>query len=147
MVMFFSTEDNKTHSFGYEGESEFTSLALVDRGTSFMSDTLHTIYHGAFKKLLQLWTESSNKQPWSIARFLPLINHDLQNIRYRSTTTRAPRSIIKCMKLKANESRVLLLIGYPIFKKYLPEVYYNHLKMLAFGICIRESRNISPENI
>ncbi|CAF1351208.1 unnamed protein product [Rotaria sp. Silwood1] len=83
--------DNKTHSFGYGGESEFTSLALVDRGTSFMSDTLHTIYHGAFKKLLQLWTESSNKQPWSIARFLPLINHDLQNIRYRSTTTRAPR--------------------------------------------------------
>ncbi|CAF1518863.1 unnamed protein product, partial [Rotaria sordida] len=83
--------DKKTHSCGYAGESEFTSLAFVDRGTSFMSDTLHTIYHGAFKKLLLLWTESSNKQPWSIARFLPLINLDLQNIRYPSTTTRAPR--------------------------------------------------------
>ncbi|CAF3901686.1 unnamed protein product [Rotaria sordida] len=100
--------DKKTHSCGYAGESEFTSLAFVDRGTSFMSDTLHTIYHGAFKKLLLLWTESSNKQPWSIARFLPLINLDLQNIRYPSTTTRAPRT---------------------------------------FGICIGESRNISPENI
>ncbi|CAF4093074.1 unnamed protein product, partial [Rotaria sordida] len=87
----FFTEDKKTHSFGYVGESEFTSLAFVDRGTSFMSDTLYTIYHGAFKKLLLLWTESSNKQPWSIARFLPLINLDLQNIRYPSTTTRAPR--------------------------------------------------------
>lgn len=51
------------------------------------------------------------------------------------------------MKLKANECRVLLLIGYPIFKKYLPEVYYNHLKMLAFGIYIGESSNISSENI
>ncbi|CAF1405681.1 unnamed protein product [Rotaria sordida] len=44
----FFTEDKETHSFGYAGESEFTSLAFVDRGTSFMSDTLHTIYHGAF---------------------------------------------------------------------------------------------------
>lgn len=51
------------------------------------------------------------------------------------------------MKFKANEARVLLLIGYPIFKKYLPEVYYQHLQMLAFGISIGESRNISMEKI
>jgi hypothetical protein len=44
----FFTKDNKMHSFGYEGECEFTNLAFVDRGTSFMSDSLHTIYHGAF---------------------------------------------------------------------------------------------------
>ncbi|CAF1174626.1 unnamed protein product [Rotaria sordida] len=88
----FFTEDKKTHSFGYAGESEFTSLAFVDRGTSFMSYTLHTIYHGAFVRTKDFFKiESSNKQPWSIARFLPLINLDLQNIRYPSTTTRAPR--------------------------------------------------------
>jgi hypothetical protein len=44
----FLTEDNKAHSFGYEGECEFTNLAFIDRGIPFMSDTLHTIYHGAF---------------------------------------------------------------------------------------------------
>lgn len=44
----FFTEDNKTHSFGYAGEAKFADLAFIDHGTSFMSDTLHTIYHGAF---------------------------------------------------------------------------------------------------
>jgi hypothetical protein len=44
----FVTEDNKTHSFGYLGECELTDLAFIDRGTSFMSDSLHSIYHGAF---------------------------------------------------------------------------------------------------
>ena len=54
---------------------------------------------------------------------------------------------MKCSKLKANECRTLLLIDYPIFKNYLPDVYYCHLKMLAFGITIGEWSNISSKDI
>ena len=36
---------------------------------------------------------------------------------------------------------------YPIFKRYLPNVHYNQLKMLVFGITIGESRNISLKSI
>lgn len=99
------------------------------------------------KKLLTLWIGSSNRQPWSIANHIPSINADLGKIHYPSTTSRAPRNLTKCFKLKANESRILLLIGYPVFKKYLAEIYYNHLRMLAFGIAIGESHEISLENI
>ena len=49
---------------------------------------------------------------------------------------------MKCLKLKANECRVLLLICYPVFKKYLPEINYKHLQKLAFGITIGESSDI-----
>lgn len=94
------------------------------------------------KKLLQLWTELSNRQPWSLTKSLPSIDADLAKIRYPSTTARPPRSIMKCLKLKANECRVLLLICYPVFKKYLPEINYKHLQKLAFGITIGESSNI-----
>ncbi|CAM2714528.1 unnamed protein product [Rotaria socialis] len=95
------------------------------------------------KKLMQLWTESPRKQPWSLSKLLPLIACDLSKIHYPTTTTRAPRSLMKCLKLKANECRVLLLIEYPIFKNYLQDVYYQHLQKLAFGISIGESSNIS----
>lgn len=44
----FSTNNKKSHTFGYSGDCQLTDLAFVDRGTSFMSDTLHSIYHGAF---------------------------------------------------------------------------------------------------
>ena len=84
---------------------------------------------------------------WSIGKHISLINADLAGIQYPSTTSRAPRSLTKVIKLKANESRILLLIAYPIFKKYLPVKYYNHLQMLAFGITIGESRNISSKAI
>ncbi|CAF2724980.1 unnamed protein product [Rotaria sp. Silwood2] len=62
------------------------------------------------------------------------IETDLQRFRFPSTTTRAPRSIMKYYRLKANESRVLLLITYPIFKKYLKPIYYKHLQLLSFAL-------------
>jgi hypothetical protein len=78
---------------------------------------------------------------------LSSIDGDLSNVLYPSTTTRAPRTIIKCLKLKANECRVLLLIGYPILKKYLPTKYYVHLQKLAFGIHIGELSEISSKKL
>jgi hypothetical protein len=97
--------------------------------------------------LLQLWTESPKKLSWSLVSVLPFIANDLAKIRYPTTTVRVPRSIIKCMKLKANECRVLLLIGYPIFQQYLSDSYYQHLQKLAFGIAIGESSSISMEKL
>ena len=44
----FVTKEKKPHTFGYLGECQLTELAFIDRGSSFMSDTLHSIYHGAF---------------------------------------------------------------------------------------------------
>jgi len=44
----FLTKEHKLHTYGYIGECELCDLAFIDRGVSFMSDTLHSIYHGAF---------------------------------------------------------------------------------------------------
>lgn len=44
----FVTKEKKPHTFGYLGECQLTELDFIDRGSSFMSDTLHSIYHGAF---------------------------------------------------------------------------------------------------
>lgn len=44
----FFTKKNKTHNFGYFGDCVLSDLAFIDRGRSFMADTLHSIYHGAF---------------------------------------------------------------------------------------------------
>ena len=82
-----------------------------------------------------------------MVKALPLIVDDLSKTLYPTTTVRVPRTIAKFLKLKANECRVLLLIGYPIFKNYLPDKYYQHLQKLAFGITIGESSEISPEKL
>ncbi|CAF1502434.1 unnamed protein product, partial [Adineta ricciae] len=143
----FYTNDRKLHTYGYLGECELSELAFVDRGTTFMSDTLHSVYHGAFKRLLFIWTETSKKESWCLVKALPSIVDDLSKTLYPATTVRVPRTIAKFLKLKANECRVLLLIGYPIFKNYLPDKYYQHLQKLVFGITIGESSEISPEKL
>lgn len=94
-----------------------------------------------------IWTESSKKEPFSLSKSLDLIDQDLTKLMYPSTTARSPRSIRKPLKLKANEHRVLLIIAYPIFKKYLPAKYYRHFQKLSFGIHIGESRVIASKQI
>lgn len=47
----FFTNEQQSHTFGYLGECELSELAFIDRGSSFMSDTLHSIYHGAFVRM------------------------------------------------------------------------------------------------
>ena len=94
-----------------------------------------------------LWFGVLNKLLWSFRKHISSINADLASIQYPNTTSRPPRGLTKIVKLKANESRILLLIVYPIFKKYLPITYYSHLQMMAFGITTGESHNISSKAI
>src|ERR1700722_631147 len=94
---------------------------------------------------MKLWFHSKYRtQQWSIREYMNHIEIDLQRFRYPSTTTRAPRTIMKYHRLKANELRVLLLITYPIFKKYLKPIYYKHFQLLAFALHIGESTEITP---
>ncbi|CAF4688600.1 unnamed protein product [Rotaria socialis] len=72
---------------------------------------------------------------------------DLRKFRFPSTTTRVTRTIMKYYRLKANESRVILLITYPIFKKYLKPIYYKHFQLLSFAMHIGESRIIDSSKL
>jgi len=97
---------------------------------------------------MKLWFHQKYRtQKWSIRKYMDDIEIDLQRFRFPSTTTRAPRTIMKYYRLKANESRVLLLITYPIFKKYLKPIYYKHLQFLSFALHIGESREVTPPKL
>ncbi|CAF3764573.1 unnamed protein product [Rotaria sp. Silwood1] len=143
-----TNEEKSNLQLGYLGKCLLTELSYFDHGHSFLMDTLHTIYHGAFKRLLKLWFHSKYRtQQWSIRQHLNHIETELQQFRFPSTTTRIPRTIMKYHRLKANELRVLLLITYPIFKNYLKPIYYKHLQLLSFALHIGESREITSSKL
>jgi hypothetical protein len=97
---------------------------------------------------MKLWFHAKYRtQQWSIREHMNNIETDLKHFRYPSTTTRVPRTIMKYYRLKANESRVLLLITYPTFKKYLKPMYYKHLQLLSFALHIGESREITSPKL
>ena len=97
---------------------------------------------------MTLWFDSKYRtQQWSIRQHMTDFETDLRKFRFPSTTTRIPRTILKYYRLKANESRVILLITYPIFKKYLKPIYYKHFQLLSFAMHIGESRIIDSSKL
>ncbi|CAF1391075.1 unnamed protein product [Rotaria sordida] len=107
-------------------------LTYFDVGTSFLSDSLHNVYHGVMKRLLHLWfNKKYRKQPWSIYSKLNVVDRYLSSINYPSTTVRIPRSLSKYEQYKANELRSILLFGFPALCSVLPFRYARHLLLLA----------------
>ncbi|CAF4054963.1 unnamed protein product [Rotaria sordida] len=96
---------------GQRGQCVLRDLSYFNIGQSFTSDSLHNIYSGIFKRLLELWFRS-RREPYSIHNSLHLIEEKLDSIRYPSTTYRLPSQLKYFQTYKGNEYRVTLLFGY-----------------------------------
>ncbi|CAF4238175.1 unnamed protein product [Rotaria socialis] len=135
---------------GYLGPCLLADLAFFDQGQGFMSDSLHTVYGGAMKKLLSLWFDRkwcTKEKPWTIESKISDINEILKSFSSPSTSVRIPRDLKVHNKYKASEYRSMLLIFYPIFQDILPNKYYDHLKLLVFALHIGENREIEKKDL
>ncbi|CAF1505223.1 unnamed protein product [Rotaria magnacalcarata] len=140
--------ENKQSEYGILGPCILRQLKYFDVGFSFLSDNLHNVYHGVFRKLLNLWLKSNyKKEDWSCYYYHDELSSMLQSFRFPSTTSRRPRSLLKFKKLKANELRMVLLFGFVIFKKALNAKYYNHFLKLVFAIHFSENRCVTATMI
>ncbi|CAF1170679.1 unnamed protein product, partial [Didymodactylos carnosus] len=123
-------------------------LKYFEYSSGFLIDTLHTIYHGIWKRLLRLWfNEESKKEIWSLCSQKKKIDLKLNYLKFPTTTVRTPRSISRYEKLKANELRIVLLVAFPILREFLHEKYYQHAQLLTTSISIAENRTIKNENV
>ncbi|CAF2133026.1 unnamed protein product [Rotaria magnacalcarata] len=117
------TEDERK---GYLGQCALRFLKHFDVGQSFLSDSLHNLYGGAM---------------------FGTISKQLYQYRYPSTTSRTPRPLIQFHRFKANEFRLILLFGAPVFKRYLkPKIYKNYL-LLVFAFHLAEFCSLRSADI
>ncbi|CAF2072448.1 unnamed protein product [Rotaria magnacalcarata] len=83
-----SEEEEINLRLGYLGQCLLTQLSYFDHGYSFLTDSLHTIYHSVFKRLMILWIDSKYRtQQWSIRQHMTDLETDLRKFRFPSTTT------------------------------------------------------------
>ncbi|CAF3393914.1 unnamed protein product [Rotaria socialis] len=116
----------------------YSCVRCTIQGPSFTTDSLHNVYSGTFKRLLEIWFKS-RRTSYSIHKHLPLIESRLDAIRYPSTTYHLPSQLKFYTQFKGNEYRLVLLFGYQYFKPALPLKYFQHLKLLAFAMNLAES--------
>ncbi|CAF1622336.1 unnamed protein product [Rotaria sordida] len=116
------TDEEQDIRRGYLGPCLLTDLAFFDQGQGFMSDSLHTLYGGAMKKLLSLWFDRkwrTKEKPWTIQSKISNINRTLKLFCSPSTTVRIPRDL----------------------------KYYDHFKLLVFALHIGENREIKYKDL
>ena len=75
------------------------------------------------------------------------LDKSFKRVKFPSTITRHPRSILNYYKLKANELRAVLLCGHPIFEKFIKRKYYEHFKKLVLAVHLAESRALTKQDI
>lgn len=87
----------------------------MNYGKSFLTDSLHTIYAGSFKKLMNLLLDRRYRnEEWSLFKKIDHIDELLSHIKVPTTTQRRFRSITLISKFKASEFRSLFHFGIPV---------------------------------
>jgi hypothetical protein len=98
--------------------------------------------------MLRLWLSHEYRHEyWSVYDRIGDLTTLFAKLRLPSTTTRLPRSLADYTNFKANELRVLLLFGYPIFVDVLPRECYVHLLQLVCLMHLAENRWIRESTI
>ena len=86
-------------------------------------------------------------EPWSVCTRLSDLTVALKRVKFPSTTTRHPRSLLYYQKYKASELRVVLLCGYQVFEKFMKKKYYDHFKQLVLAVHLAESHALAENDV
>ncbi len=119
--------------------STSTLSKIVDLPLGAPIDYMHCVLEGVVKRLLNLWTNSSNHgTPFYLGRHLNIIDSSLIKQRPPHDFTRAPRSIQKHRShWKASEYRNwLLYYSLPLLVPHLPPLYLHHYALLVTALHI-----------
>ena len=143
-------EVNRCH-YVVKGVKGFSILSLIlstfDIIRGIVFDSMHCIDLGVMKQLISLWFDSKySAKPWYLGSFITQINQKLSNIIPPSNVSRLPGNLISRSTWKASEWRNLLLYyGMFIFKRFLPEEFYNHFLLLSTSIYLLNQKTITLE--
>ncbi|CAF1344306.1 unnamed protein product [Rotaria sordida] len=142
-------KEKKIAHFGHLGSCPLTKLKYFHYGTSFLTDSLHTIYAGAFKQLLHLLFHSEYRnKSWSLFTKITQIDESLTLVQTPSTTQRRFRSLKFISKYKGSEYRCLFHFGLTSLVRHIND---NGLKNLLFSfvsaINLASSNYVTDETI
>jgi len=126
---------------GVKGRFVISALPLIDLGTCFIPEYMHSVLLGVVKQFMVLWFEKTGD--WNVKHCMAKIDARLLNILPPDTFSRLPRSIFHFKSYKASEYyNWLLFYSVPLMIDYLPEKYFQHWLLLVIAIFTLLQKNI-----
>ncbi|XP_057323628.1 uncharacterized protein LOC130666535 [Microplitis mediator] len=118
---------------GVKGYSAASCLPLIDLGTCFIPEFMHSVLLGVVKQIIGLWF--INKKPWSLKEKTKEIDEFILRIRPPQSFSRLPRKLSQYTLFKASEFyNFLLFYSIPLLSVYLPIIYFEHWLLLVKAI-------------
>lgn len=143
----FRSQSNPEHHIG---KSPLLNIEpKIDLVNQFVLDSMHLLFLGVMKKLLECWIDGS------VNKKLKISNNDktrlsnlLTQIEVPSEFQRSTRSLTDFHKFKATEFQFLFLYAGPVvFKKILPKTINKHFLLLHIGCRILFSKEIALKKV
>ena len=104
--------------------------------TSTGIDIMHAVFEGIAKKLIYYWFDNSYAtEDFSISKFKHIICDRMESLQPPEFVQRCPRSFDDLKYWKASELiNWSFYYSIPILRNILPDVYYEHYKLLVLGV-------------
>ena len=134
--------------FGVKGPSELSQFVYQYVRTAAV-DIMHCAYINLTKSLLVFWFDQKhNGRDFSLFAHKNLVNQRLSHITPPSFVQRLTRTLDEVKYWKAHEMKVFLFYySLAVIHDIIPELYFEHHKLLVLGLYLLNQRSISENMI
>ena len=141
-------EKYKTIVHGIKGRCILSHLKYYHPIKNSCIDYMHSVLLGVIKTFFKYWFEGDGSQPYSLKKYMQVIDNRLLRIKPPSYVSNAPRSIYSWNKWRAHEFLTFIIYYLlPVFHKIVPHNIYVNLTKLEVFIETILSTKIYKENL
>ena len=140
---------SKTECNGVKGPTLLHYFLTLFICSSTAIDSMHCLYLGLMKQLLNLWFNSVyHTESFSLSKQVKEVNRRLSELRFPHFVQRLPVDVDKLAFWKASLCRTFLLhVGLIVLKGIMKDEYYNHFALLVQATALLNSSSISTDDL
>lgn len=144
-----SNREQPVPKLGVKGSTLLSLLPCFDIIRGNVIDSMHCVYLGITKMMLNLWISVNYRnEKWSLRKHMQKLNSRLAQIKPPNFVSRIPRSLDDLCHWKASEYRSFFFFySLPITYDLMKPEYFQHWMLLVTAIFILSSHSISQGDL
>lgn len=150
MKLAFEAEEKKKPQKGVKGVSILSLIVGKFFVESMGLDTMHSVFSGIGKKLIELWFDKIHKdKKFSLFKFLSVVDKYLAQIKNPNFCTRRPRPFTGHLSFFTTSEikNWVLYFSIPILQQIMEREYFEHYFFLVEAMFLLHQDSISQDDL
>jgi hypothetical protein len=146
----YEAEEEKKSKSGVKGVSILSIIVWKYFVESMGLDTMHSVFSGIGKKLIELWFDKIHKdQKFSLFKFISVVDKYLEKIKHPNFCTRHTRPFTGHLSFYTTSElkNWLMYFSIPILQQIMTREYFEHYFFLVEAMFLLHQDSISQEDL